>query len=164
MSAATQSAERTSIPTRGFSFHVGLQLLASALLVVVGGILIYLVQTLHGHPLPIAGLAVPIALIVVVAIFIPLPTILRRPACVGLSSFGVEIQYPLKRVHVEWHDVMRVRAVSHGVVVFRTLSDTQNRRTGAFWISVDQARAILNDPRCPGVYMPENLRRAIFQT
>jgi len=150
------------IPTRGFSIPVGLGLTASAMLVVLGGMFLYVTQTLHGSPVPQSQLIFPITLIAVFAVVIPLFSVLRRPFGLSLSPDGVELVYPLRRVRVPWGDLMRVRSVTQGVVVIRVLSDKVNRFGGAYWISLEQARAILTDPRCPAVSMGEDYRKQIL--
>jgi len=151
------------LPTRGLTTPVLLGLAAAVVLVVVGSALLYLVQTLHGKPLPLTSLSIPIGLIVAFTIVTPLFSLSRRPSHARLSAEGLEINYPFRRVRVPWHDLMRVRAVTQGVVVFRSISDQVNRFGGAYWITLEQARAILADPRCPTVNLRDDQRRLIFE-
>lgn len=160
---ATPNEGRAWIPTRGFRLPVAVGLLASAI-VLMGGILILYFTELRQPSLPIGDLLLPIVVIVAFACILPLFTVLRRPIGVELEGDGVTLDYPLKKVSVSWGELMKIQQVSHGIVIFRRLHDPRTEFGGAYWVSLEQARAILADPRCPPVDMPETLRRAIFQS
>jgi hypothetical protein len=151
------------IPTRGLSFPLSISLAASIFLAVVGGLYLYLFQTIESHPLPFTTLLLPISIVVVGSVFIPLFPFLRRPATLSISSEGVTIEYPRRRVRLPWNELMRLRYVGHDVMVFRTVSDTASKFGQAYQVSLLQARAILSDPRCPHVALTGDQRRLIFE-
>ncbi|MGP8146961.1 MAG: hypothetical protein ACLQAS_06075 [Thermoplasmata archaeon] len=142
---------------------VGIGLAAATFLVVAGGLFLYLIQTIHGHPLPSTDLMFPIALIIVFAVIIALFALMRRPFGVALMSEGVEIAYPLRRIHLAWSELMTVRFVGQGVVVFRSLTDQVDRFGRACTVSFEQARAILTDSRCPKVVLRDDQRHLLFE-
>jgi hypothetical protein len=152
----------TWLPTRGFVQPVAVGFTASALLLFFGGLCLYFIQTAQGRALPFVSLLPPIAIIVVFACIFPLFSLLRRPFGVELKSDGIRIKYPLKEVSFGWSDLMKIRSVAQGIVVFRSLSDPRTEFGGACWISREQARAILSDRRCPAVVMSDEFRRVIF--
>jgi hypothetical protein len=87
----------------------------------------------------------------------------RAPRAVGLSPFGVILRYPLQRVSLPWSELLDIRDVTPSVVIFRPLSGRANTANGVFDLTVSQARAILNDPRCPPVQMREDQRRLLIE-
>ena len=150
------------IPSHGLSFPVAVALASAGFLLAAGTVLIYAIDNLRSPRLSLAGLMFPIAIMIGLATFVLAVPISRRPFGVGLAANGVRIAYPGRRVLLEWADLMRLRYVGQGLVIFRALSDTKNRRGHAYQVSVSQARAILSDPRCPQISMSEDQRRLIF--
>jgi Bacterial PH domain len=159
-------ADRTAeqwIPTHGLRFVVTTAVAASTFLIVAGTALILVGDYSRSPRLPLSDFIPEFSTIVALVAFILTVPILRRPSGVGLATDGVTIRYPGRRIHVAWTDLMRVRFVGHDDVIFRTLSDVTNRYGHAYQITVQQARTILSDPRCPRVPLTEDQRRAIFQ-
>ena len=157
------STRITRIPTRGATFPVLIALGASTFVVVVGGLFIYFVETVNGNPLPRPDLIVPVGLIVIGAVFIPVPALLRRPREVARAEDGVSIRYPSRRVQVHWKDMMTIQFVGQGMVTFSPLSGgPASRGSSAYGVSLEQARAILDDPRCPKIALTDEVRRAIY--
>jgi hypothetical protein len=94
-----------------------------------------------------------------VGIFIAIPWV-QSPREVRLDPSGVYISYPLRRVHLVWSEVMNVRYIGWGVVVFQSLLKDVTQGE-AYRVTVEQAKAILASPYCSPVQMPESLRQQI---
>lgn len=150
------------LPTRRVTTPVGIGLLSYALLIVGSVAVSYFFQTVPPHQISWRDLLVPWLVIDAIGIVIPLLTILRRPIGVGLSSSGLELVYPFRTVRLVWLDLMNVKSVGQGMLVFRTKQDHRVEFGGAYWITLEQARAILSDPRCPHVDLRDDWRLAVF--
>jgi hypothetical protein len=98
------------------------------------------------------------------SVLVPLMFWLRQARAVHLSDSGVRIDYPLRVRSFPWSELMKVEGVGLGTVTFRPVSSPTNIVGGWFSISIEQARVILSDPRCPSPTIRDELRRAIFES
>jgi Bacterial PH domain len=148
------------VPTRGLPPDVGLRLIATLALLVVGASLLYWLQT-SGRPIipPLTsiGLLLILALLGVVGVTVAW---IQTPRAVGLTADGVVLRYSFRRVTLPWHELLTVRFVTDRVVVFRPLSKPTSLG-GWFQVTLEQARAILRDSRCPRVWIPEDKRDSL---
>jgi hypothetical protein len=154
------ATETQWIPTSGLPPQFGLALAASAVGIVLGVVITLSLQSIGG-PLPLWTLLELFSILGAVVAFALISTWLQTPRRVGIASHGVVLRYSLNRVDIPWSDLMNVRFVSPTVVVFQPLSNQKGRRE-AFWITPGQAKAILEDPRCPPVTLPDTFRRDLF--
>ena len=72
---------------------------------------------------------------------------LRMARKVGLSSEGVTIVYPFQKADVPWNELLDLRFVTQGVVLFRPLTQKVNDLSGSHQVTMEQAKAILADSR-----------------
>ncbi len=149
------------VPTRGFSRLELLLFTCSAALILMGGVFLCWGETSAIRIAP--GLAIFIFVVLVgAAAIIALSTWLRTPRTVGLSQKGILIAYPFRPVSFPWSDLMNVAFIGMGTVSFEPLSFNPQKQIGYQSVSIEQARAILADPRCPRVTLREEHRRLLF--
>lgn len=154
------------VPSRGSSGLLKISTLAASIAVVGGTIVILLIQGIGLQK----GVAVfgPFALILLIsslfifAVGFVLLFWAQTPRSVSLSSDGVKIVTPIKSHTIPWAEMMRVGGVGLGAVTIRRRSDPPDTVGGWFSISLEQARAILSDPRCPPVDLRDEWRQSIL--
>ncbi|HTZ61080.1 MAG TPA: hypothetical protein VMC82_00295 [Thermoplasmata archaeon] len=137
------SAETVWIPTRGLTTPRWIALSASAFLVVAGGLLLYSSRFIF----PTSALEAFVILFATLAGFMNGMAWLRMARKVGLSSEGVTIVYPFQKADVPWNELLDLRFVTQGVVVFRPLTQKVNDLSGSHQVTMEQAKAILADSR-----------------
>ncbi len=164
---ASGSKTQLIIRKRSLSPIEQLSILVAAMIFALGVALLWLFDT-TGPARATGGLspvqnAVALSLLALALVATPLIFWLRQARAVHLSDDGVRIDYPLRTKSFPWPELMRVEGVGMGTVTFRPMSSPVNSIGGWFSISLEQARGIISDPRCPPVQLKEAFRRSIFQ-
>jgi len=156
-----------AIPSKGVGELLAVSIIAGLVAVVGGIVTILIVQNVGpGKGTPVFGFPELLLTLTGLSAFgvgLILLFWCRTPRSVMLTGDGVRIIYPVRSYSFPWHEMMRVVGVGLGTVTFRRTSDPTNIVGGWFNISLEQARAILSDPRCPPVDLRDDWRRSIFQ-
>jgi hypothetical protein len=150
------------VQIRGLPPSFALRLIMVASMFVAGALITLGIESTGGRPLSLGTLVELFSLLAVIGALLLVLSWIQTPRAVGLTPSGVILRFAHRRVTLPWHEIMNVRYVTGSLVVFQPLSGRANSADGAFDLTLDQARAILRDPRCPPVSMPEDLRRGIF--
>lgn len=155
------SADVKWVPTRGIVWTRWMALAASLMLLVIGGLIVFAAGT-GPYPLTFQQQEPLIAILVVVPVLISIIPWLQSPQKVGLSTTGVTIVYPFRRVLLPWNDLMNVLHVTRGLVTFRPLSFNPKKQMGFQQVTFEQARAIFADPRCPQIILRHDQRQVLY--
>jgi len=154
------------VPTKGLSRFRWFWIIIAAVAVFLGSLLLLLVETTgprrSSSPLSEGQIGLWYFVLGLLAAFLVLLPWLQTAQEVRVSDSGVEIKYPLRTHSFEWKDMMTVKDVGQGIVIFRPTSSPVHAVGGSFIVSIDQAREILSDPRCAPTILPEEFRRSIF--
>ena len=168
MSATDVVASTRVWPTKELSAFRWLSILAAVIAITFGSLILWLTEATgpgRSSP-PLSPIQVGLAYLGLglVATFVLIVPWLQTARVVRVSDSGVVIEYPLRVRSLPWSEVMRVEGVGLGTVTFRPLSAPTNAIGGWFSVSIEQARAILSDPRCPRVTLREDFRQSIFRS
>ena len=155
-------------PTKGLSRVRRLSIVAAVMAISLGSLVLFLIETTgpgrSAPPLSVEQIGLAYLGLGLLAAFALLVPWLQTARAVRVSDSGVVIEYPFRVHSFAWKDLMRVVGVGQGTVVFRPTSSPENVVGGWFSVSIEQARAILTDPRCPPGILREDFRRSIFQS
>lgn len=150
------------VPTRHLSRIEWFGLVVAGIVLGIGGLGVRTLELMSRPPLTLAQIGGLTATYITVASLLALIPWLRTPRNVGLSSAGITIVYPFRHVAYPWNELMTMLGVDYGIVSFRPLSYNPKKQVGMDWLTLEQARAIVTDPRCPQVRMTDDQRRRIM--